>query len=347
MSEGRTTMTVDEAIRNLAEAPDGVLPVDAMTWALQHWDEAGPRLIELMERYADGDDRSDGTEDALFFILHMMGEMQETRAFPGLCRLVRDSEAIELILGDAITETLARILISTFDGNPALLKAVIEDAAADEFVREAAFEALAWHCRMGAISDEEMRAYLLHLHEHMRPQDENVVWFGWVNAVSSLGYEELAAKAERLVDEFFLHVMDVDDFRDDLRQTLEDPDRMARFTANHLGPFVNAVGTLSTWHGFSEEYRAQLARGEGSDDEIGDLDDPLIPPVDGRPSRMANLRSIRRGMWAATTRAPAAAARSTRSAAWGNRGSAAHPWPVVSPGAAASGVRTSSASSTT
>lgn len=284
MSEEKTVMTVDEAIRDLGEAPDGVLPVDAMNWALQHWDKAGPRFIELMERYADGDDRSDRTRDALFFILHMMGEMQETRAFPGLCRLIRDSEAIDWILGDATTETLNQILISTFDGDPAPLKAVIEDAAADQFVREAAFEALAWHCRMGAISDGEMRAYLLHLHGHMQLQDENVVWLGWVNAVSSLGYEDLAPQAERLVDEFFLHVMDVDDFRDDLRQTLEDPDRMARFAANHVGPFVDTVGTLSTWHGFSEEYREQLARGEGTDDGLSDLDDQLVPR--GWPSIM-------------------------------------------------------------
>ena len=269
-------MTVDDVIRDLAEAQDGVLPVDAMTWAREHWDEAWPRFLELLDRCTDGSDRSRETVDALFFILHMMGEMQETRGFPGLCRLIRDSETIDGILGDATTESLAPILISTFDGNPALLKAVIEDAAADQFVREAAFEALAWHCRMGAISDEEMRAYLLHLHEHIQP-DENVVWLGWVNAVSSLGYEDLAAKAERLVDEFFPHVMDVDDFRDDLRQTLDDPDRMARFAANHLGPFVDAVGTLSTWHGFSEEYRAERARWAAGEGEAHDLDDPLVP----------------------------------------------------------------------
>ncbi|WP_429227939.1 DUF1186 domain-containing protein [Inquilinus ginsengisoli] len=270
-------MTIDDAIREFAEAPDGVLPVDAMTWALQHWDEAGPRFVELLERCADGRVWSEGTEDALFFIFHLLAEKQETRAFPALCRLVRDSEAVELILSDAITETLAQILISIFDGNAALLKAVIEDAAADEFVREAAFEALAWHCRMGAISDDDMRAYLLHLHEHMRPQDDTVVWLGWVNAVSSLGYEDLAPQAERLVDEFFLYVMNVGHFRDDLRQTLEDPDRMVRFTANHLHPFVDAVGTLSTWHGFSEEYREQLARGEDPGDRLGNLDDPLVP----------------------------------------------------------------------
>src|SRR5215213_575293 len=119
MPEERTIITVDEAIRELVEAEDGLLPVAAMTWALQHWDEAGPRFVELLERCADVNVWSEGMEDALFFIFHLLAEMQETRAFPALCRLIRDSEAIELVIGDAITETLNQILISTFDGNAA------------------------------------------------------------------------------------------------------------------------------------------------------------------------------------------------------------------------------------
>jgi len=271
-------MTVDEAIRTLAETEDGVLPVDAMNWALDHWEEAGPRLIELLERHADGGDLSRDTEKALFLAIHLMGEKMETRAFPGLCRLLWAHDT-ESLLGDAITETLGQILISTFDGDPAPLKAVIEDADVDDFVRDAALDALAWHCRMGAISDEEMRAYLQHLYEYMQPRDENAAWLGWVTAVSSLGYEDLAPQAEQLIDDFFVPagIMEVSDFRDDLRRTLDDPDRMAGFIANRQGPFVDAVGTLSTWHGFSEEFRADRARRAAAESEIEDFDDPLIP----------------------------------------------------------------------
>ncbi|WP_343716840.1 DUF1186 domain-containing protein [Inquilinus sp.] len=278
-------MTVDEVIRALAQAPAGVLPVDAMNWALDHWEEAGPRFIELVERYADGNDRSEDIETVLFFVIHLLGERMETRAFPVLCRLARNREAMDRILGEAITETFDRILIGTYDGDLAPLKAVIEDAAAGEFVREAAFEALAYHCRMGAISDEEMKAYLLHLAEHMQPRDDNAVWIGWTTAVSSLGYEDLAPTAERLINDFLepVAMMDVDDFRDDLRRTLDDPDRMAGFIAGRLMPFMDTVGTLSTWYSFSEEYRVRHARGEldeefdDLDEELDDLDDPLVP----------------------------------------------------------------------
>src|SRR5882757_7610554 len=221
-------MIVDDVIRDLATT-DGFLPEEAMRWALDHWDQAGPRFISMLERYADGSDRSQEAEDALIIIVHLLGEKRETRAFPGLCRLIRDADAAELVLGDVITETLEHILISIFDGDAALLKAVIEDASADEFVRETAFEAMAYLCRTGRIPEDGMRAYLLRLFDEMEPRDDNSAWTGWVTAVSLLGYQDLAAKAEDLIERFVVPAgsMDVADFREDLGRTLGDPERMA------------------------------------------------------------------------------------------------------------------------
>jgi hypothetical protein len=47
---------------------------------------------------------------------------------------LQDAEAADLVLGDGITTTLRGILISTFDGDTAALKSVIECAEADEYV---------------------------------------------------------------------------------------------------------------------------------------------------------------------------------------------------------------------
>ncbi len=58
----------------------------------------------------------------MFFIVHALGEKGDVAAFSDLCRLVDDADRSDLILGDdASTITLPRVLISTFDGNPALL----------------------------------------------------------------------------------------------------------------------------------------------------------------------------------------------------------------------------------
>ena len=100
-------MDVETAIRTLASAGHN-LPREAMRWALDHWDEAAPGLLGVLERFADGTDRSEAAVSAAFFILHLAAEKRETRAFAPLCRLLRDPEALEEVLGDGVTTTLKR-----------------------------------------------------------------------------------------------------------------------------------------------------------------------------------------------------------------------------------------------
>src|SRR5215208_1266765 len=104
-------MDVETAIQAFASAGNN-LPQDAAEWALDHWEDAAPGLLGVLERFASGAERSDEAASAVFFILHLAGEKQDPRTFPLLCRLARDGEAVETALGDGITTTLKRILIS-------------------------------------------------------------------------------------------------------------------------------------------------------------------------------------------------------------------------------------------
>jgi hypothetical protein len=144
-------MTPDDAIDAFGHAGNE-LPRAAMEWALDHWDEARQPFVALLDQYAGGE-RSRAAQDALFFVIHLLGEAGETAAFQPLCRMMRNTEIIEEVLGDAITETLGRIIISTFDGDLDALKAVIEGETVDEFVREAAFTALTYLTRIGKHAD--------------------------------------------------------------------------------------------------------------------------------------------------------------------------------------------------
>src|SRR3954454_2444672 len=121
----RTPMDVESAIRAFASAGHD-LPRYVMRWALDHWDEAAPGLLGVLERFADGTDRSEGAADALFFILHLAGERREARAFAPLCRLAKEAGVLETVMGDGVTTTLKRILIGTYDGDLDTLKGVIE-----------------------------------------------------------------------------------------------------------------------------------------------------------------------------------------------------------------------------
>ena len=69
---------------------------------------------------------------------------------------------------------------------------MIEAAEADEFVRAAALEVLAYLTATGRIAREETEAYLLRLYNTMQPQQESFVWSGWVLAIGLLGLEALS-----------------------------------------------------------------------------------------------------------------------------------------------------------
>src|SRR4051812_29771635 len=184
-------MDVETAIQAFVSAGND-LPREAMQWTLDHWDEVAPELLSVVERYTSGADRSDEAASAVFFILHLAGEKRDTRAFPLLCRLAPDGEAVEAVLGDGITITLKQILISTYDGDLDTLKGLIEAAQADEYVRTAALAALAYLTATGRIARDETQAYLLRLYDTLQPQQESFVWSGWVLAIALLGLEALS-----------------------------------------------------------------------------------------------------------------------------------------------------------
>jgi len=294
------TMTPNDAVRELATAGNK-LPRPAMQWALDHWDEAGPGFVALLDSYASGADHSEQTEQALFFIVHLLGEKAEATAFTPLCRLLRDREASDLIFGDAITTTLRCILVSTYDGDPTALQAVIEAEAADDFVREAALLALAYLTRTGRVPEAAMRTYLLRLLDEMQPQAENFVWVGWLLAVADLGYSDLSEQAEEVVRRGFVDSVysGIKDFQEDLKRTLDDPTGMAGFEHERVAPFTDAIGELEKWFAFSGR------------------DAPVFP--DPRTTRFSNPSPTPCAESAATTSAPAAAARSSRSAALPHR----------------------------
>jgi hypothetical protein len=97
-------MNVDEALRQFAEG-DG-LPREAMAWALANWEAASPRFVARLRAFAFGGDRTEAAESQVFYIVHLCGQMRETRAYEPLCRLIADDADIEVWLGDAIGETL-------------------------------------------------------------------------------------------------------------------------------------------------------------------------------------------------------------------------------------------------
>jgi len=275
-------MDVETAIQAFASAGND-LPQEAAEWALDHWDEAAPELLSVLERYTSGAERSDEAARAVLFILHLAGEKQDTRVFSLLCRLAQDGEAVEAVLGDTTT-TFRQILISTYDGHLDTLKGLIETAEADAFVRADALQVLAYLTATGRISREETESYLLRLYNTMQPQQESFVWSGWVLAIGLLGLEALSGVVRQAFGRGLIEpmVMGYDDFRRDLERTLADPARMAGFEYDRIGPLEDAIGELSGWYTLSDAAQEDQDRWATSPEDAGlsfaDTPLPLVDP---------------------------------------------------------------------
>jgi hypothetical protein len=222
-------MDVESAIRAFAGAGHDP-PREAMRWALDRWEEAAPGLLGALERYADGADRSKAAASAAALILDLAAEKRETRAFAPLCRLAKQGEAAEAVLGDGVTSALKRLLVSTYDGDLAALQGVIEAAGTAEPVRTGALEALAYLMATDRIARDEAEAYLLRL-----------------STVALLGLEPWSDVVRQAFAGGLISPLDMrdDGFREDLRRVLTDPARTADPGSGTVAPLGDALGGLS------------------------------------------------------------------------------------------------------
>jgi hypothetical protein len=239
--------TTDDAIQAFAAASEGP-PLAALQWALDHWEQAAPRFLQLLDAYADGSDDTDVTTDALFFIVHLFGDTGEQRAYRGLCRLMLDEDRLIAALGEAASvETLKGVLIKCFDGDAAPLQQVIEATAADSITRGEALLALAFLGRDGQWPEPAFREYLNHLLATMQPHQEDYVWYAWVVVAAILGYRDLLDASEkliqdRLVPEEWLTLEELPDL-------IATGDAVGKdgLLAEEVEPFDDVIGSLADW----------------------------------------------------------------------------------------------------
>ncbi len=253
-------MTLDEAFTELGLLSDEV-PVDAMQCLLDDWVRAGPRCRALLHGYAAGRDLSEATERALFPILHLLGEQADTAAFADICTLAGDTERADLILGEAAIDTLPCILISCYGGDPAPLRRLIERQEADPVVREGALMAMAYLTQIKSVTRADMQAYLVTLYDSFPAEIGFIGWLGWVRAVAMLGFTALSGRVMTVFERGLIapEMMQLEDFRVELRHALDDRGSLDGFFEIGIGPLGSAIATLT-----------------GDEDDQGP---PLEPPV--------------------------------------------------------------------
>ena len=245
----------------------------AIRICMERYAEAGPHLRLALERYADEENEIDEAALGLFRAVHIMGAMRDTKVFAPLLRLLsRPSEDLATLLGDAVTETLPRIVAGVFDGNADALFDAIADQDRDELVRDSLFRAATFLTWDGRIDRTVMIDFLRRFGSGDLAVDGEFVWHAWVDAIAVLGLRDfrplvLEALEKGRIDEF---IFEREPFEEILQQAERNPSDTSRFDGLGLGYIDDVVGLL---------------QGYSFDDEEGDIDESSIhEPINQQPA---------------------------------------------------------------
>jgi len=97
----------------------------------------------------------------VFFASHILGAAREPRLHPPLMRLLRrPREQIDCLLGDALTETVGKIIAGAFNGHAEDLFALARNPDSDEFLRATLILATAFLTWNRRIDPAETRAFV-------------------------------------------------------------------------------------------------------------------------------------------------------------------------------------------
>ena len=250
------------------------LPDAAIALATLYAHEIESDLVAVTERAAK--EPLDPPSERLFFRgVHILGGRRFSSAYRPLVTFLQGSnERVEDLLGDAITETLPKILAGVFDGDEAPLLGIITNRQLDEFVRTAALGALAFLTFDGRVSKPAVEDFLRRFDlERMAPSDNEALWGAWMVAIALLGLERLspnvrAAVADGRIPRSYCGEGDYDQL---LSDALQRPDDQTRFEDEHLGYIEDVLVELQR---FSWGDESEAASSEAS---IGSPDNSDLP----------------------------------------------------------------------
>jgi hypothetical protein len=181
--------------------------------------------------------------------LYILGAARDSRACQPLLRLLRrPDDELDSLLGDAVTESMARIVAGVFDGDADALFSFITDRSIDEFVRDAVLDAVTFLTWEGRIERDRMRNFIGRFYAEKLADDDDFAWIGWLNAIALLGLRDLAPLGHSAWDEGRVPsgVLERRHFERDLLDAEQRPDDIDRFKHANLG-YIDDVLVALDW----------------------------------------------------------------------------------------------------
>ncbi len=178
-------------------------PEAALQRALPHAAAIAPAVIGLVEKAADGNVLTPPQSNLLFWGLPILAAGRRRELYRPLLRFLggADDDTLNAYLGDAVTEILARVVVSVFDDDADALLALIADSKVNEYVRWGLFSALTRLTFDGAIARDAALNALDRFEAQSLAEPGAACWQGWAEAVAYLGFETMHDRMRQAFDD--------------------------------------------------------------------------------------------------------------------------------------------------
>ena len=195
------------------------------------------------------------------------------RAYRPLTGLLRhDPDFLELLLGDAVTEGTARVVAGVCDGDLQPIFEVIDDPAADEYIRCQMIDALVMIARDRPETRPDVTDYLERFYSADIEKPETL-WGSWSFAVADLGLEHLEPQVRQAFEQEWVSPdeADFDFFHEQLRKAVEGGESPWFHRSRNSRLIESAIDDLSRWYCFSDEYLKARAKERASASSLSHL----------------------------------------------------------------------------
>ena len=232
-------------------------PRVALQNAIEEKEAITPHLLQDLKESTLGIERIYNDSDYMlyFYAIFLLAQFREQKAFPLLIDFFStDAEMIDEVLGDFVTEGVSRALASTYDGNLALLKGLIENEEVNEYVRANAKDSLAILHLEGILTREEVIEYYRSLFVNKTFGDNGFLYGSLASVCSKLSADELKIEIEdafeaELIEPSFI---DLNWFHESLKVSRDDAFQELK-KDKFFTPIDDTIKELENWAMFEED----------------------------------------------------------------------------------------------
>lgn len=195
-------MNIEQILKEL-EYDTGVLPRQALRWAVARKDEITPALLKIIEdAKLLPEEIYDDRYMALVYAIYLLAQFRDKRAYQPIVDFFSIPDEVTLdYTGDIVTEDLNRILASVSRGDASLIKSLVENKQADEYIRSAALRALVTQVACGEATREDITDYFKSLFRGGFTRELSHDWGSLVSCSTHLYPDEVIADIRQAFEE--------------------------------------------------------------------------------------------------------------------------------------------------